>query len=47
MCMQQTMFALKYDSPDEELLMACMNNMILVSRPAGTFRSVAALQIPF
>lgn len=43
----QIMFALQYHSPDEELLRAHMEDVILVNRQAGTSRSVAALQVPF
>lgn len=41
------MFALQYHSPDEDLLMAFMKDIILESRAAGTCKSLAALLTHF
>lgn len=44
---RQIIFAMQYHSPDEELLMAVMKDLILTRWPAGMFRTVAALLTPF
>lgn len=41
------MTAQRYSSPDENQLTTCIKDTILVSGPAGTLGSVAALPGPF
>lgn len=41
------MFVLQNHSPDEELLIPCMNNLILAVEPTGMFGTVAALLASF
>lgn len=47
MGIQQMMFALQYNSPDEEIFTARLKDLILANGPLGTFETVASLLAPY